>query len=155
MRLETPGEDGPPGPSGSSYLSPSPRRTSHLCAMRSTDSSSVRALNPTAGTHASACDSSLTLNRSCSACMRKRTSKWKWAGSRPRGRNPVYVDVEDGVVKRSHVEPGFFARLAQCDRKGIGVSVAVTTRLQPPPELAMGAQGARGRPPCPRSTPSP
>ena len=49
------------------YLSPSPRRTTHLRAMRSTDSSSVKALSPTAGTHASAWDSSLTLNRSCSA----------------------------------------------------------------------------------------
>ena len=52
-------------------------------------------------------------------------------------RNPVHVDVEDGVVERSHVEPGFFARLAQCDRNGIGVSVAVTTGVQPAPELAM------------------
>ena len=55
------------------------------------------------------------------------------------GRNPVQVDVEDGVVERPHVEPGFFARFAQCDRKGIGVSVAVTTGLQPAPELGVGA----------------
>ena len=34
------------------------------------------------------------------------------------GRNPVYVDVEDGVVKRPHVESGFLARFAQCDREG-------------------------------------
>ena len=39
----------------------------------------------------------------------------------------MHVDVEDGVVERPHVESGFLARPAQCDRKGIGVSVAVTT----------------------------
>ena len=53
------------------------------------------------------------------------------------GRNPVHVDVEDGVVERPHVESGFLARFPQRDRKGIGVSVAVTTGLQPAPELAM------------------
>ena len=67
------------------------------------------------------------------------------------GRNPVHVDVEDGLVERPHVEPGFFARLAQRDREGIGISVAVTPGLQPARELARGAQGARGRPPCPRA----
>ena len=44
-----------------------PRRTTHLRAMRSTDSSSVSESTPTAGTHARASDSSLILNRSCSA----------------------------------------------------------------------------------------
>ena len=58
--LDAPWEDGPPRPSGSCYLSPSPRRTTHLRAMRSTDSSSVRAPSRAAGTHARACDSSLT-----------------------------------------------------------------------------------------------
>ena len=53
------------------------------------------------------------------------------------GRNPVHVDVEDGVVERPHVESGLLSRFAQCDRKGIGVSVAVTTWLEPAPELAM------------------
>ena len=52
---------------GSIQLSRSPRRTIHLRVMRSTDSSSVRAPSPTVGTHARACDSSLTLNRSSSA----------------------------------------------------------------------------------------
>ena len=46
---------------------PPPRRTTHLRAMRSTDSSSVSESTPTAGTHARAWDSSLTLNRFCSA----------------------------------------------------------------------------------------
>ena len=49
----------------------------------------------------------------------------------------MHVDVKDGVVERPHVESGFFACLAQRDHKGIGVSVAVTTRLQPPPELGV------------------
>ena len=49
------------------YSSPPARRASHLRAMRRTDSSSVRAPSPSAGTHARACDSSLTVNRSCSA----------------------------------------------------------------------------------------
>ena len=53
------------------------------------------------------------------------------------GRNPVHVDVEDGVVERPHVESGFLARFAQRDREGIGISVAVTTGLQPAPELGV------------------
>ena len=53
------------------------------------------------------------------------------------GRNPVHVDVEDGVVERPQVESGLLARFAQRDCEGIGVSVAVTTGLQPAPELAM------------------
>ena len=52
----------------------------------------------------------------------------------------MHVDVEDGVVERPHFQSGFFARFAKCDRKGIGVSVAVTTGLQPAPELAMVCQ---------------
>lgn len=55
----------------------------------------------------------------------------------PAGRNPVHVDVEDGLVERPHIESGFLARFAQCNREGIGVSVAVTTGLRPAPELAM------------------
>ena len=42
-------------------------RSAHLRAMRSTDSSSVKASSPTAGTYARACHSSLTLKRSCLA----------------------------------------------------------------------------------------
>ena len=49
----------------------------------------------------------------------------------------MYVDVEDGVVERPHIESGFLARFAQGDRKGIGVSVAVTPGLQPAPELGV------------------
>ena len=55
-------------------------------------------------------------------------------------RNPVHVDVEDGVAERPHVESGLLARFPQRDRKGIGVSVAVTTGLQPASELAMARQ---------------
>ena len=47
--LDAPGEGGLLGHSGSSHLSRSPRRTTHLRAMRSTDSSSVRALNRAGG----------------------------------------------------------------------------------------------------------
>ena len=57
-----------------------------------------------------------------------------------KGRNPVHVDVEDGVVERPHVESGFFACFPQRDREGIGVSVAVTTGLQPASELAVVRQ---------------
>ena len=52
-------------------------------------------------------------------------------------RNPVHVEVEDGVVERPHVESGLLARFSQSDREGIGVFVAVTTGLQPAPELAV------------------
>ena len=55
------------------------------------------------------------------------------------GRNPVHVDVEDGVVERPHVESGLLARFPQCDREAIVVSVAVTTGLQPAPEAWRGA----------------
>ena len=119
------------------YLSPSPRPTTHLRAMRSTEPSSVRALSPTAGTHARACDSSLTLNRSCSGLNEEAYVEVQVGRLAVTGRNPVHVDVEDGVVERPHVESGFFARLAQRDRKGIGVSVAVTPGLQPAPELGV------------------
>ena len=126
------------------YLSPSPRRTTHLRAMRSSDSSSVGAPSPMAGTHASACDSSLTLNWSCTdpelvvhGLNEEAYVEVQVGRLTATGRNPVHVDVEDGVVERPHVEPGFFARLAQRDRKGIGVSVAVTPGLEPAPELAM------------------
>ena len=54
-----------------------------------------------------------------------------------KGRNRVHVDVEDGVVERPYLEPGFLAGFAQRDREGIGVSVAVAAGLQPAPELAM------------------
>ena len=47
------------------------------------------------------------------------------------GRNPVHVDVEDGVIERPHVESGLLARFPQRDRKGVGISVAVTSGLQP------------------------
>ena len=53
------------------------------------------------------------------------------------GEHPVHVDVEDGVVERPHVESGLLARFPQCDREAIVVSVAVTTGLQPAPELGM------------------
>ena len=49
----------------------------------------------------------------------------------------MHVDVEDGVVARPHFQSGFLARFAQRDREGIGVSVAVTTGLQPSAERAM------------------
>ena len=80
VRLETPGEDGPLGPSGSIYLSPSPRRTTHLRVMRSTDSSSVRAPSPVAGTHARVCDSSLS--RVCGCWCHPRSSRGSNRGSR-------------------------------------------------------------------------
>ena len=40
------------------------------------------------------------------------------------GRNPVHVDVEDGVVERPHVESGFLARFAQRDREGTSAAPA-------------------------------
>ena len=129
----------PPGDGGGIRRYPRRRLVAPppLRPMRSTDSSSVRAPSPTTGTHARAWDSSLTLNRFVLGLHEEAHVEVQVGSLAATGRNPVHVDVEDGVVERPHVESAFFARLAQRDRKGIGVSVAVTTGLQPAPELGV------------------
>ena len=115
---------------------PPPPRTTHLRAMRSTDSSLVKASSPTAGTHGRASDSSdpepVVLGLHEEAYIEVQVGRLAAPG-----RNPVHVDVEDSVVERPHVESGLLARFAQRDREGIGVSVAVTTGLQRARELGV------------------